>query len=228
MTAIAKDGSSLTTSRTKVTVGSKIRITFTLTYQIPSGWTWTPSIVVKGVDGKSENGWVRNNPSTYIYEGVVEGAVSISCDDEFANSFKEVNIEILSSPSLSSGDSMSINGSDGMLIKSQTISISDGWKYIFENLPLVGTENGESVNYYYYVEEVSVPNYTTSYENNGGIQSGTITVINKADDNPEITLPETGGPGTKLYTIGGMLLMACAGFLLMYNKKRRKEDMASS
>ena len=43
-------------------------------------------------------------------------------------------------------------------------------------------------------------------------------------------LPETGGTGTTLYTIGGLLLLAGAGILLMmYNhKKRRKEDPASS
>lgn len=42
-------------------------------------------------------------------------------------------------------------------------------------------------------------------------------------------LPETGGTGTTLYTIGGVLLLAGAGILLMYNhRKRRKEDPASS
>lgn len=41
-------------------------------------------------------------------------------------------------------------------------------------------------------------------------------------------LPQTGGPGTALYTIGGLLII-CAGFLLLYRKnKRRKEDFASS
>ena len=43
------------------------------------------------------------------------------------------------------------------------------------------------------------------------------------------TLPSTGGIGTTLYTLGGLLLMAVAEFFLMYNyKKRRKEDVASS
>ena len=42
-------------------------------------------------------------------------------------------------------------------------------------------------------------------------------------------LPETGGAGTTLYTLGGLLLMAVAEFFLLYNyKKRRKEDGASS
>ncbi len=41
-------------------------------------------------------------------------------------------------------------------------------------------------------------------------------------------LPQTGGTGTALYTVGGLLLMAAAGVLLWYRKnKRRKEDFAS-
>ena len=41
-------------------------------------------------------------------------------------------------------------------------------------------------------------------------------------------LPETGGPGTTLYTIGGLSLTA-AGILLLYHKKKSgKEDFASS
>lgn len=41
-------------------------------------------------------------------------------------------------------------------------------------------------------------------------------------------LPQSGGRGTTPYTIGGLLTI-CAGFLLLYsNKKRRKEDFASS
>ena len=35
-------------------------------------------------------------------------------------------------------------------------------------------------------------------------------------------LPETGGPGTTLYTMGGLLLMLTAGLLLMYNQKKRR------
>lgn len=43
------------------------------------------------------------------------------------------------------------------------------------------------------------------------------------------SLPSTGGIGTTLYTLGGLLLMAVAEFFLLYNyKKRRKEDGASS
>ena len=43
----------------------------------------------------------------------------------------------------------------------------------------------------------------------------TITVYNSAG----VLLPETGGPGTTLYTIGGLLTLG-VGFLLLYRKKR--------
>ena len=41
-------------------------------------------------------------------------------------------------------------------------------------------------------------------------------------------LPETGGSGTNLYTMGGLLLMAGAGLLLYIQTRRRKEDPISS
>ena len=36
-------------------------------------------------------------------------------------------------------------------------------------------------------------------------------------------MPETGGPGATLYTIGGLLLITVALALLLYNNKRRRE-----
>ena len=57
----------------------------------------------------------------------------------------------------------------------------------YENLPLTGTdENGNTVNYYYYVVETPVTNYDVSYDNNSGIKSGAITVTNTATDNPAL------------------------------------------
>ena len=48
-------------------------------------------------------------------------------------------------------------------------------------------------------------------------------------NNVAYELPETGGPGNFLYTMGGMLLTAAAGLTLLYNQtKRRKEENASS
>ena len=81
------------------------------------------------------------------------------------------------------------SGSTDVLMKTVTISASDNWQHIFTGLPLVGTDaEGNTVYYTYYVQEVSVTGYTTSYDNNGGIQSGTITIVNKKDDSPRVSI----------------------------------------
>lgn len=60
---------------------------------------------------------------------------------------------------------------------------------------------------------------------NGASNGETVRVTNQSFA-PE--LPETGGTGTYLYTMGGALLMAAAGILLYIQNKRRKEETASS
>ena len=118
----------------------------------------------------------------------------------------------------------------GTLYDTYTISNTGGWTWSKDDLPLTGKdEAGNTVYYTYYVVENSGTNYSTSYENNGGIVSGTITIKNTESDTPVYTLPETGGGGTTPYTVGGLALMAGAGLLLLYNhSKRRKEDLESS
>ena len=63
----------------------------------------------------------------------------------------------------------------------------------------------------------------STYDENGVAQLVMLT------NSPEVTLPETGGPGTILYTTGGLLLMMAAFLLLLHNqtKKRRKEEIPS-
>ena len=77
---------------------------------------------------------------------------------------------------------------------------------------------------------------TVVSQTNGSVTNKTVT-ITRIGSNATFTnekevgyeLPETGGAGTALYTLGGLLLMAVAEFFLLYNyKKRRKEDVASS
>lgn len=111
---------------------------------------------------------------------------------------------------------------------------AEKWQVTLENLPKKRTlDDGTTVYYTYYVSEVkingaSLTDYETTYENNSGIVVGEIGIKNKAKNPPMHELPQSGGHGTLPYTIGGMLLTA-AGMLLMYiNKKRGKEDYASS
>ena len=103
-----------------------------------------------------------------------------------------------------------------------------GWRLTIDNLPKQGVDDeGNTVYYTYYIVENN-GNYSTKYDNNGGIASGTITVTNTESDTPGYVMPETGGAGTQLYTAGGALLTAAAGILLYIQNKRRKEGTASS
>ena len=91
------------------------------------------------------------------------------------------------------------------------------WTWTNDTLPRHGMDaNGNKVVYKYYVVEEENADYTAAYENNDGIETGTILIKNQVND--AFVLPETGGPGTALYTAGGVLLMMIA--LFMYRKKR--------
>ena len=201
-----------------VNIGDTVKISVNYTWQAssykvaPSEWTG----VSEGAGEYSNNGYtydytckISGNPITFT-TGDQEGSIqSITCTC------------IRSEESEASGTD--VQTPDILEVyKSTTIDSSMHWKYTFTNLPLTGTDNdGKPVTYYYYIEEVSVPNYDTSYENNNGIQSGTITVTNKATDTPSYQLPETGGPGTRIaYTLGSILMMFASAAFLYIKKKR--------
>ena len=212
-----------------VVLGSRIQIKLTLTYQIGNDWSWTPNVSINGIDKISDTGWIRsNNPSTYTCEGIVTDAVTIICSDESAS---KLNIAITELETPTSGTTdQEESETENSVYQTVTIDLGSEWRYTFTDLPLTGTDDeGNTVNYYYYIQEVSIPNYETTYSaNNSGTQSGTITVTNKATENPEYTLPETGGSGTKPYTIGGLLLSVMSCLLLYIQNKRRKEENSSS
>lgn len=137
-------------------------------------------------------------------------------------------------------NSYSAPGGGNSVGSSVTLNSSCNWSHTWDNLPLYGyktvTENGleiqKKVYYTYYVKETST-GYSPTYSEDSPLTGGTLVITNHSDngggDTPGYTLPETGGPGTIRYILGGILLMGTAGILLLYNKnKRRKEDMASS
>lgn len=118
----------------------------------------------------------------------------------------------------------------------------NSYNYTFRDLDRYHTEN---VEYQYRVVEL---------DSNGNVVGNDITldgrkftvtyseVANTAEDavppaySETITnreqptgyeLPHTGGTGTQMYTLGGLLLIAAAGLLAYSRRKRRKEDFAS-
>ena len=65
--------------------------------------------------------------------------------------------------------------------------------------------------------------YATAKANNSGdavkVDEKTITVYNSAG----VELPHTGGMGTRMFTVGGGLLMVLAAGLYFWNKRRISE-----
>ena len=214
-------------------------------FQCRSGSTLTITVNTWGTPSLYANGDALEYSSTssgdygstnYIYQVAIsenttitgcamndnDGSVTYSCDGILANSNEEESISSYENTEDKEDVEVTEYEMEGVLYKTITLNNSTDWKHTFTNLPLTGTDaEGNPVTYYYYIEEVSVPNYKTTYENNGGIQSGTITVTNRAKENPDMTLPETGGSGTTTYIMGGILLMLAS--VLLYIKQYLKE-----
>ncbi len=78
--------------------------------------------------------------------------------------------------------------SEASLVDTKSLNENNDWKYVWTGLDSTK---------YYTVKEIELSGYTTTYNNNKGIQSGTITITNIKDkpDESEIALPKTGGSG---------------------------------
>ena len=100
---------------------------------------------------------------------------------------------------------------------------ADGnWSLTIDKLPKATKNiNGtKGTDYLYYIKEVGVNGYfLESSENNDGINSGTIKLVNRKLEG--YVLPETGGIGTQLYTTAGLLLILTSTAFLLYNHKKR-------
>lgn len=107
----------------------------------------------------------------------------------------------------------------GTKLENVALRAANNWTVSWSDLPKADSENAP---YYYIVKEtVTIPGYRTTYLNNGGIQTGIIYITNQKEEEQSITLPETGGTGTYWYTMGGVLLIAGAAFLI-YKKHMQK------
>lgn len=224
---IAKcNSSSIEGTFSNVDVGDTVKISVEYTWQAssynvaPSEW----SGVSEGTGAYSNNGYIYDYTCT-----IISNSISFITGDQ-EGSIQSIKCTLVKKGTVTDSGGTGESGNtdvpveeQGKLWKTITLNIDGiGWIYTFTDLPLTGTdEEGNTVNYYYYIEEIPVLNYETSYENNGGIQSGTITVTNKATDNPEFALPETGGHGTLRYIMGGILLMLAS--VLLYIRKFLKE-----
>ncbi|MDY5783353.1 MAG: collagen binding domain-containing protein [Gemmiger sp.] len=209
-----------------IQVGSVVEITVTMTYDCTY---WQPTVTLTGMEAVNEGTWTHGSNSVYTRQATVtEQSIVVDVGDSVEKF--SVSITKISDPETTDPDEPPSAEPAGTLYSTYTITKDGGWTWIKDDLLLTGKdEAGNTLYYTYYVVEHSGANYSTSYDNNGGIASGTITIKNTESDTPVYTLPETGGGGTTPYTVGGLALMAGAGLLLLYNhSKRRKEDLESS
>lgn len=218
-TAICNSDKSITGKFENVAIGDKVKISVEYTWEAGNNstmtthdWNWS------GVkDGTGT--WTT---TTYEYICTITSeSIGLTIGDN-KESVRSITCEIMEKGNNGNISDPDIQIVGGMLSQTIDLNSDNSWSHTFTDLPLTGTdEDGNTVNYYYYIEEIPVLNYETSYENNGGIQSGTITVTNKATDNPEFALPETGGHGTLRYIMGGILLILAS--VLLYIRKFLKE-----
>ena len=97
-----------------------------------------------------------------------------------------------------------------VVINKVTLGNSNSWSHTWEQLPAT---DGEGNPYYYYVREVTeISGYTVKYDTNGirlddkDTDKGTINITNKESGYVNI-LPATGGLGTKLIIVFGLVIM---------------------
>lgn len=105
------------------------------------------------------------------------------------------------------------------------ITAEGGWTVSLPELPGIGTKyiNGvkTKVHYTYFVKEHEREGYHVMYDGNGGMVGGVITITNM--EKTEYLIPETGGPGTYLCAMAGMLFVTVGALLLVIYRLRRRE-----
>lgn len=106
------------------------------------------------------------------------------------------------------------------------ISGDNGWQITISDLPANGTEqidgSDTEVYYKYFVKEQENDKYNVSYNDNGGMVSGTITVTNQ--ERVQYVIPETGGPGTYWYAAAGLMIIVAGILQILYRFRRREAE----
>lgn len=111
------------------------------------------------------------------------------------------------------------------LVKSITINAdnNNNWSITETNLPLYDA-NGRK--YYYYIKEKDVTKYyAISYTNGVSLDNDTnsVSVTNKKYDNGGVTMPSSGGTGTRNYYVVGACMIGIAGIFLIRRRKKVTE-----
>ena len=165
-----------------------------------------------------------------IYRSNVSGATEITVEKfwlDYGGKAMTVTGEIISGVTFELWQEQEgVSGSEKLYGTYTMVPDADGkWSYTIKSLPKsVQKDDGtRGANYLYSVKEIAVNGYgLESAENNEGISSGVIKLVNRKLEGYE--LPETGGTGTNLYTMAGLLLMLISAAYLMYCKHPRRRE----
>lgn len=100
------------------------------------------------------------------------------------------------------------------------LNSSNNWSYTWEGENIVPKQDENGQDYHYIIEEVNPEsNWNVTYRNNGGIQTGEITIVNVVSNTYE--LPETGSTGTAPYTAAGLILIFASMAVYGYRKSKQ-------
>lgn len=210
----------------QVRKGSTVTITFTDTWgaQYPT----TKSVSVNGSLIEPANTSVNGNEAAFTYCFTADDDTSVTVTFGNPSNLSKTDQPVTVTPPEDNGGGSSSGSTPptgGTKYNEQPylITADSGWTTTINNLPVSYTDGeGNTVYCAYYVVETTT-GYSVSYENNGGIGSGTIVIQNSQSDTPTYQLPATGGLGTTPYTMGGLLLIVTAGIPLLYSQIKRKK-----
>lgn len=209
VTVISRGNPDASWQDTPVTESVNVANGSDLTIQIDN--VWVPRLEIQVGDRTADIVDVVGGSCSYTVKAITENIIVCIQPEEttVGNLFKDISFSDYTEP---------YHVPIGDPVKYETVRLNEenSWSYTWESLPK-HNKSGQTV--YYYVEEIAIPGFGVIYSpnNSDGIQTGELVIINRANG---FFLPETGGPGVFLFTMGGFALMALAG--LMYMILRRK------
>ena len=139
---------------------------------------------------------------------------------EFTLSHDKVNCHICRGDKtcVEIGDMIAVSDGTGQV---SFTGVPSGHKY---SLTETKVPEGYSKNNNIYQVEVAYDAVTVTVTDYGG---SSLEWNGEIENHEYYALPETGGPGTDMYIIGGMLLITGAGTLMIYKRKKRRREGAS-
>lgn len=186
-------------------------------------------LVLANSDNKNVT-WSIENPDD-LTVATIEKGILTAVEDGTATIKATVNGAVVAEYALTvqiaSINTGYISADNGyQLVKSITINADDNdnnWNITETDLPLYDA-NGRK--YYYYIKEKDVQKYyAISYTNGVSLDNDTnsVSVTNKKYDNGGVTMPSSGGTGTRNYYVVGTCMIGIAGIFLIRRRKKVTE-----